>query len=76
MDGGDHKISNGCWRSNVFGGDGYLVAYPSTGSVVFLRNPSAVDRQYLGLPNTHDATRSQAEDDYLAIRMVQLGAQR
>ncbi|UNI17156.1 hypothetical protein JDV02_003532 [Purpureocillium takamizusanense] len=75
MDGGFHSIPNGCWRSNLFGGDGYLVAYPSTGGVVFLRNPLAVDLQYLGLPNTHDTSRSPDEDDGLATRMVQLGAQ-
>ncbi|KAI1396730.1 hypothetical protein F4819DRAFT_474392 [Hypoxylon fuscum] len=75
MDGGFHRIPNACRRSNIFGGDGYLVAYPSTGGVVLLRNPLAVDLQYLGLPNTHDTARSPDEDDDLATRMVQLGAQ-
>ncbi|KAI0387991.1 hypothetical protein F5Y04DRAFT_241447 [Hypomontagnella monticulosa] len=75
MDGGFHRIPNSCRRSNIFGGDGYLVAYPSTGGVVFLEDPSAVDLQYLGLPNTHDTARSPGEDDDLATRMVQLGAQ-
>lgn len=75
MDGGFHRIPNACKRSNIFGGDGYLVAYPSTGGVVLLRNPLAVDLQYLGLPNTHDTVRSPDEDDDLATRMVQLGAQ-
>ena len=75
MDGGHHSIPNACRRSNIFSGDGYLVAYPSTGGVVLLRNPLAVDLQHLGLPNTHDTARSAAEDDDLATRMVQLGAQ-
>lgn len=75
MDGSSHSIPNACRRSNIFGGDGYLVTYPSTGGVVFLRNPLAVDLQYLGLPNTHDTARLPDEDDNLATRMVQLGAQ-
>ncbi|KAK4073277.1 hypothetical protein Purlil1_13116 [Purpureocillium lilacinum] len=75
MEGGFHSIPNACRRSNIFDGDGYLVAYPSTGGVVFLRNPPAVDLKYLGLPNTHDTSRSPDEDDDLATRMVQLGAQ-
>ena len=75
IDGGSHSIPNGCWRSNIFGGAGYLVAYPSIGGVVFLKNPSAVDLQHLGLPNTHDTTRSPDEDDDIATRMVQFGAQ-
>ncbi|KAI4597980.1 hypothetical protein KJ359_003788 [Pestalotiopsis sp. 9143b] len=74
-DGGSHSIPNACMRSNIFGGDGYLAAYPSIGGLVFLRNPLAVDLQYLGLPNTHDTARSPDEDDELATRMVQLGAQ-
>lgn len=59
----------------MFGGGGYLVAYPFSGGIVSLRNPSAVDLQYLGLPNTLDTARSPDEDDGLATRMVQLGAQ-
>ncbi|KAG9253830.1 uncharacterized protein F5Z01DRAFT_656798 [Emericellopsis atlantica] len=75
MDGGLHRIPNACRRSNIFGGDRYLVAYPSTGGVVMLKTPSAVDLQHLELPNTHDTARSADEDDDLATRMVQLGAQ-
>lgn len=75
MEGGLHRIPNACRRSNIFGGDGYLVAYPSTGGVVLLRNPSAVDLQHLRLPNTHDSVRAADEDDDLATRMVQIGAQ-
>lgn len=75
MDGGRHRIPNACRRSNIFGGDGYLVAYPSTGGLVLLKAPSAVDLQHLKLPNTHDTARSADEDDDLASRMVQLGAQ-
>ncbi|ETS83490.1 hypothetical protein PFICI_05366 [Pestalotiopsis fici W106-1] len=73
--GGIHHIPNACRQSNIFGGDGYLVAYPSIGGLVMLRNPLAVDLQYLGLPHTHDTARSPDEDDSLATRMVQLGAQ-
>ncbi|KAK6200846.1 hypothetical protein LQW54_009429 [Pestalotiopsis sp. IQ-011] len=75
LDGGSHSILNACMRSNIFGADGYLVAYPLIGGLVFLNNPLAVDLQYLGLPNTHDTARSPDEDDELATRMVQLGAQ-
>lgn len=74
MDGGSHRIPNACRRSNIFGGDGYLVAYPSIGGVVLIKNPSAVDLQHLRLPNTHDTERSPDQDDGLATRMVQLGA--
>lgn len=62
-------------RSNIFGGDGYLVAYPSIGGIVFLKDPLAVDLQYLGLPNTHDTARVPDEDDEFAAPMVKLGAQ-
>lgn len=41
-------------RSDIFGSDEYLVAYPSTGGIVFLKNLLAVDVQYFGLPNTHN----------------------
>lgn len=78
VDGGLHRIPNACRRSNVFSGDGYVVAYPSTGGLVFLKDPSAVDLKYLELPNTHDAARSTTSDeaeDELALRMVQIGAQ-
>ncbi len=75
LSGGRHSIPNGCMRSNIFGGDGYLAAYPSTGGVVFLKDPSAVDLQHLGLPHTYDTERSRDEDDALAARMVQFGAQ-
>lgn len=74
-DGGIYTIPNGCRRSNIFGGDRYVVAYPSPGGVVFLKDPSAVDLRHLGLPNTHDTARLPDEDDDLATRMVQLGAQ-
>ncbi|KAK8119962.1 uncharacterized protein PG998_004588 [Apiospora kogelbergensis] len=74
MDGGSHRIPNACRRSNIFGGDGYLVAYPSIDGVVLIKNPSAVDLQHLRLPNTHDTERSPDQDDGLATRMVQLGA--
>ncbi|KAK2606048.1 hypothetical protein QQS21_003566 [Conoideocrella luteorostrata] len=72
---GTFKIPNGCKRSNIFNGDGYLVAYPSTGGLVLLRHPSSVDLQYLGLPHTKDTERSADEDDALATRMVRFGAQ-
>jgi hypothetical protein len=75
MQGGRHRIPNACTRSNIFGGDGYLVAYHSAGGVVLLRDMSAVDLQHLQLPHTHDTARSPEEDDELAIRMLQLGAQ-
>lgn len=78
QDGGVHRIPTACARSNIFGGDGYLVAYPSRGGVVLIKDPPAVDLKYLGLPNTHDTARpadgsSDAEDD-LATRMLRLGA--
>lgn len=64
-------------RSNFFGGDGYLVAYPSIGGVV-LAKPSAIDLQYLGIARTHDEKRSSEldprEEDDLAARMLRLGA--
>lgn len=75
MDGGYHRIPNGCTRSNIFGGDGYLVAYPSAGGVVFMKDPPAMTLQHLGLPHTRDTARVASEDDGLALRMVQLGAQ-
>lgn len=75
MEGGHHWIPNACRRSTLFGGSKFLVAYPSTGGVVFLESPSAVDLQHLGLPHTHDTARKPEEDDALAARMVQLGAQ-
>ena len=42
---------------------------------MFLKAPLAVDLKYLGLPNTRDTFRVPDEDDDLATRMVQLGAQ-
>lgn len=78
MEGGHQAIPNGCMRSNIFSGNGYVAAYPSIGGVVFLKNPSAVDLQHLGLPHTHDTERPQEsheEEDALAARMARLGAQ-
>lgn len=74
LDGGHHSIPNACKRSNIFGSDGYLVAYPSPGGIIMLKDPSAVDLQHLKLPNTHDTARSADEDDDLTTSMVQLGA--
>lgn len=75
MYGGVHILPNLCKRSNIFHGDGYLVAYPSTGGVVFLKDPPAIDLQYLGLPHTYDMARTPDEDDALATAMIQMGAQ-
>lgn len=75
LEGDVHSIPNACWRSNIFGSGGYLIAYPSAGGIIFLQKPLAVDLQYLGLPNTHDTERSPDQDDNLATRMLQLGAQ-
>ncbi|KAI0151392.1 hypothetical protein BJ166DRAFT_389208 [Pestalotiopsis sp. NC0098] len=62
-------------RSNVFGGDGSFVVYPSIGGIMFLKTLLAVDLQYLGLPSTHDTARVPDEDDEFAAPMVKLGAQ-